>query len=74
MLERLRGETGLTQEQLGYLAGMTRDTVSRVEHRESRPRMKTLAGLARALSEALGRHIDFMDLYEIPAERQERAS
>lgn len=71
-LERLRAEAGLSQEQLAVKAGITRDTVSRIENRRSEPRLGNLFRLAKALSEILGRPVDYTDL--LAGEPKEEAS
>jgi transcriptional regulator with XRE-family HTH domain len=48
-LRRLREERLLTQAELGEVAGVTRDQVSRIERDEVDPRFSTIRKLAQAL-------------------------
>jgi len=48
-LRRLREERLLTQAELGEVAGVTRDQVSRIERDEVDPRLSTIRKLAQAL-------------------------
>ncbi len=50
MLEQLRKQLGLTQEQLAEKSGVDQTTISRLERGEiKRPRWEVVANLARAL-------------------------
>jgi transcriptional regulator with XRE-family HTH domain len=48
-VRRLRGELLLTQEELADAAGVTVETVNRIENGHHQPRARTMARLARAL-------------------------
>jgi transcriptional regulator with XRE-family HTH domain len=48
-LRRLREDRLLTQEELGNVAGVSRDQVSRIERDEVDPRFSTIRKLADAL-------------------------
>lgn len=71
-LQRLRHERGLTQEQLAYAAGITKNQVQLLEagrasgRKEevgaSNPRVKTLAGLAESLGLSLTQLLAEADL------------
>jgi transcriptional regulator with XRE-family HTH domain len=48
-VERLRGLRKLTQEQLGWAAGMHQTAVARIESGERKPTLDTIFKLARGL-------------------------
>jgi transcriptional regulator with XRE-family HTH domain len=48
-LRKLRGERGLSQEELADRAGLNRNYVGMIEREESAPTVDTLEELARAL-------------------------
>lgn len=54
-LTRLRVASGKTVEELCVAAGVTRNYWAQLEREEYQPRASTLARIARALAEALGR-------------------
>ena len=54
MLQELRKEQGLTQEQLAAKCGTTKTYISRIENNASDIRLSTLMGITR---EGLGRHL-----------------
>jgi HTH-type transcriptional regulator / antitoxin HipB len=54
MLQELRKEQGLTQEQLAAKCGMTKTYISRIENDASDIRLSTLM---RIIREGLGRHL-----------------
>ncbi|WP_457326274.1 helix-turn-helix domain-containing protein [Roseateles sp. P5_E11] len=49
VLRRLRKQAGLTQEQLGFEAGVERNFISMLERGERQPSLTTLMKLARPL-------------------------
>ncbi len=49
---RIREERGLTQEQLGWAAGLHQTAVTRIESGERRPNLDTIFKLARGLEVA----------------------
>ncbi|HKO38869.1 MAG TPA: helix-turn-helix transcriptional regulator [Solirubrobacterales bacterium] len=48
-VERLREQRGLTQEQLGWAAGLHQTAVARIESGERRPTLDTVFKLAQGL-------------------------
>jgi transcriptional regulator with XRE-family HTH domain len=48
-VERLRERRGLTQEQLGWAAGLHQTAVARIENGERKPTLDTIIKLARGL-------------------------
>jgi len=48
-VERIRERRGLTQEQLGWAAGMHQTAVARIESGERKPTLATIFKLARGL-------------------------
>jgi len=48
-VERIREKRGLTQEQLGWAAGMHQTAVTRIESGERKPTLDTIIKLARGL-------------------------
>jgi len=48
-IRRLRGENGLSQEQLSLEAGLHRNYIGRIERGELSPTFEPLVGIARAL-------------------------
>lgn len=56
MIQELRKEQGLTQEQLAVKCGTTKSYISRLENDSSDIRLSTLM---RIISEGLGRHLKF---------------
>ncbi len=48
-VERLREDRGLTQEQLGWAAGIHQTAVARIESGERRPTLNTIFKLAAGL-------------------------
>ncbi len=66
-LAELRDEAGLSQEALGYRAGIHGVHVNKLENGRVRsPGVATLQALADVLSEALGRQITVDDLLADP--------
>ncbi len=51
-VERLREARGLTQEQLGWAAGLHQTAVARIESGERKPTLETVFKLARGLEVA----------------------
>lgn len=54
VLRARRKKRGESQEEVGYRAGLTAGTVSRIELGEGRPEWATVRALARALDVKLG--------------------
>lgn len=48
-IERLREARGMTQEQLGWAAGLHQTAVARIESGERRPMLETIFKIARGL-------------------------
>ena len=48
-VERIREDRGLTQEQLGWAAGLHQTAVARIESGERRPTLDTIFKLAQGL-------------------------
>jgi len=48
-VERIREKRGLTQEQLGWAAGMHQTAVARIESGERKPTLNTIFKLAQGL-------------------------
>jgi transcriptional regulator with XRE-family HTH domain len=74
-LRRARREKGLTQEALGFLAGLHRTEISLLERSGREPRLRTLLKLADALEIDLEtlrsgiRWVPEMSRFETPARR-----
>lgn len=54
VLRARRTERGESQEEVGYRAGLTAGTVSRIELGQARPEWDTIRAIARALEITLG--------------------
>jgi transcriptional regulator with XRE-family HTH domain len=54
VLRAYRKERGESQEEVGYRAGLTAGTVSRIELGQARPEWATIRAIARALDVRLG--------------------
>jgi transcriptional regulator with XRE-family HTH domain len=54
VLRARRNDRGESQEEVGYRAGLTAGTVSRIELGEGRPEWETVRAIARALDFRLG--------------------
>jgi len=62
VLRRLRKEIGLSQEQLGFEAGLQRKHISCLELGEKQPSITTVFKIAAALKIAPGRLVAFVDV------------
>lgn len=60
-VERLREARGLTQEELGRLAGLHQTAIARIEKGERGPRLATLFKLAEGLGVRPGELFDGID-------------
>lgn len=49
VIREMRGEAGLSQERLGFLAGLSRVYIGEVERGEKTPTLDAVASLAEAL-------------------------
>jgi len=56
ILQELRKEKGLTQEQLAFKCGTTKNYISRIENNASDIRLSTLM---RIINDGFGGHLDF---------------
>jgi HTH-type transcriptional regulator/antitoxin HipB len=54
VLRARRNKRGESQEEVGYRAGLTAGTISRIELGEGRPEWETVRAIARALDFKLG--------------------
>lgn len=61
VLRKLRLAAGLTQEELGFNAGLQRKYVSLLELGEQQPTLTTICKLSSALKVRPGRFLDLMD-------------
>ena len=57
-VHRLRRGAGWSQEELGARAGLSRDTIRRLENKKLSPSLATLGSIAKALSIELGTFFD----------------
>ena len=62
VLRRLRTERRLTQEQLGFEAGLRRTFISSLELGEKQPSLGTIFKLSCALGVSLGGFFELIDL------------
>lgn len=62
VLRRLRKERGLSQEELGFEAGLQRKHISSLELGEKQPTIKSVFKLAAALNIKPGKLVDFVDM------------
>lgn len=61
VLRRLRLAAGLTQEELGFKAGLQRKYISLLELGEQQPTLTSICKLSSALNIKPGRMLDLMD-------------
>lgn len=61
VLRKLRLAAGLTQEELGFNAGLQRKYISLLELGEQQPTLTTICKLSSALSVRPGRFLDLME-------------